>query len=635
MEMNRRSFVKTAGAVAAATAMAASGTALAEESAAPEAAETAGEPAAETAGEAAAPATGVQDGKYVTRALGHENYIYIETTFRGGAIAGCKCLRNDETEGVGTYPCKTLPARILEAQSVNVDTMSGATISSIAIQAAVREAIEKAGGDPSVDFAESAPTAWVAPELPAESDVVVVGAGTSGLICAARLLEMGYSVTVLEKQDIPGGSMGMTYGGVAAAGSELQANYSLGRHEGNALYDVDAMLAVLAYYINPDNDKYDGAMPFQTAMYHTSGKLVDWLHSIGVGFYTMGVNSAYGITPYLAPGCYEGGCGFAMEFLVDRVGALGGQIAYGMKATSLVQDESGAVTGVVAEGRDGAAVTLSARATVLATGGYGASQDMLEKYSPAYAGYVFNCAPGSRGEGIEMGVAAGAAVECTDRSLGAFLSTDGSDGAWFELAFMYQTTPGIMVNANGDQFGNISSNNHGVMAAALMNPDNGGRFYHVFDESAAVTTKKNDTWGFDTYQAIFDRGLVQHFDSLEEAAEALDLPDLAATVEKNNEVSLTGEPDEWGRKVVPFIDTREGVYLVSVLPTFYLTTGGLAIDTATHVLREDGSAIANLYAAGDVCGSVEEKDGCNYKMGFDAAMTFGYIMADTIAGELA
>ena len=377
----------------------------------------------------------------MTSALGHENYIYMETTFRGGAIANCRCLRNDETVGVGTYPCEQLPAKILEAQSVEVDALSGATLTSMAIKKAVRQAITDAGGDPTVDFCETTPTVWTAPELPAEVDVAVIGAGTAGLICATRLLEMGYSVVLLEKQDIPGGSMGMTYGGVAAAGSQLQANYALGRFDDNPMFNVDAMLAVLANYINPDHDTHDGAMPFQTTMYHNTGALVDWLHSIGVGFYTMGVNSAYGITPYLAPGCYEGGCGYAMEFLVDRVGALGGTIAYGVKATALNQDETGAVTGVTAEGKDGTPITLSAKATVLTTGGYGASQEMLEKYSPNYAGYIFNCSPCSTGEGIEMGVAAGGYTECTDRELGAFLSTDGSDGSWFEVAFLYRPHP--------------------------------------------------------------------------------------------------------------------------------------------------------------------------------------------------
>ena len=384
MEMNRRNFVKTTAGVAAASMLAAV-PAFAEETKPAE-----GEAAAE---ETAAPAAGVQDGKYVTSWLGHENYIYVETTFAGGAIANCRVLRNDETTGVGTYPCEVLPGRIVAAQSVEVDAMSGATLTSMAIKSAVRQAISDAGGDPKVDFCAPAPSSFVTPEFPESQDVVIVGAGTSGLICATRLLEMGYSVTLLEKQDIPGGSMGMTYGGVAAAGSQLQANYACGRFEDSPLYNVDAMLGLLANYINPDHDTYDGAMPFQTTMYHTSGQLVDWLHSIGVGFYTMGVNKAYGITPYLAPGCYKGGCGFAMEFLVDRVGALGGQIFYGVKATSLVQDESGAVTGVNAEGEDGSTYTVSGRAVVLATGGYAANQDMIAQYSPKYAGHVFNCSP--------------------------------------------------------------------------------------------------------------------------------------------------------------------------------------------------------------------------------------------------
>lgn len=634
LTLDRRNFVKAAGAVAAGAGLAAMGTtALAADG------EVGGSSsAADEAAASAAPAPagqGVQDGKYVTKALGHENYIYMETTFAGGAIAACRCLRNDETVGIGTYPCEQLPAKIVEAQSVNVDAMTGATLTSMAIKRAVRDAIDMAGGDSSTDFAAEVPAPSGGVPTEAACDVVVVGAGTAGLVCATRLLEMGYSVMLFEKQDIPGGSMGMTYGGLAAAGSQLQANYGLGRFDDNPMFNVDAMLGLLVNYVNPEHDKYNGAMPFQTAMYHNTGAMVDWLHDMGVGFYTLGVNPAYGITPYLAPGCYEGGCGYAMEFLVDRVGALGGQIVYGTKVTGLIQGEDGIVTGVTAEGKDGTTWTVSANATVLATGGYGASKEMLAKYSPTYADYTFNCSPCSTGEGIEMGVAAGGYVECTDRELGAFLSTDGSDGSFFEVSFLYQTTPGIMVNINGDQFGNITSNNHGTMARALMDPNNGATFYHVFDEAAAVTTRKNDVWAFDTYAALFDRDLVLHFDSVEQAAEELNLPNLPATIEKNNQVALSGEPDEWGRKVVPYIETRDGIYAVKVLPTFYLTTGGLAIDTATHVVREDGSIIGCLYAAGDVCGSVEEKDGANYKMGFDAAMAFGYIMADTINTDLA
>ena len=62
--------------------------------------------------------------------------------------------------------------------------------------------------------------------------------------------------------------------------------------------------------------------------------------------------------------------------------------------------------------------------------------------------------------------------------------------------------------------------------------------------------------------------------------------------------------------------------------------GGLAIDTDCHVLTEDKKAIPGLYAAGDVCGSIEEKDAKQYGMGFDAALTYGYVMGETLKKEI-
>ena len=70
------------------------------------------------------------------------------------------------------------------------------------------------------------------------------------------------------------------------------------------------------------------------------------------------------------------------------------------------------------------------------------------------------------------------------------------------------------------------------------------------------------------------------------------------------------------------------------LHTFYLTTAGLAIDTDCHVLTEEKKSIPGLYAAGDVCGSIEEKDAKQYGMGFDAALCYGYIMAETLKKEI-
>ena len=104
--------------------------------------------------------------------------------------------------------------------------------------------------------------------------------------------------------------------------------------------------------------------------------------------------------------------------------------------------------------------------------------------------------------------------------------------------------------------------------------------------------------------------------------------------ESSLDTGATGEEDEFGRKNLPYIDTYSGIWVISCLPTFYLTTGGLAIDTAGRVLTEAGESIAGLYAAGDVCGSIEEKDGRPYAMGFDAAMNYGYLMAEAVIADI-
>ena len=368
------------------------------------------------------------DGKWIGTAMGHDDELIAEVVVANGDLASIRVLRCDDTIGIGTTAAPMMAARILEAKNLDVDVVSGATTTSIAVRNAVSDAIMNAGGDLATFSLGAAEPSGGAKDQAVEVDVALAGVGTAGLIAAVRLLEAGKSVVLFEKQDIAGGSMPMTYSGVAAAESELQANYAVGRHDENPMFSKAGMLAIMSKYLVPENDRFDGAMPYQTAMYDNSGKLVDWLHGMGVGFYSLGVNPAYGVTPYLAPGCYMGGCGYAKDSLVDRVGALGGQIIYATKVTELSQDSDGRVTGLLAEGRDGSTWTVTAKAVCLTTGGFAANPEMIAEHYPEYAEYKFNCAPGSTGEGILMGQKAGGAVECMGRELGAFLSTTSQAG---------------------------------------------------------------------------------------------------------------------------------------------------------------------------------------------------------------
>ena len=577
------------------------------------------------------------DGKYVTKAIGHESFVHVATTIFEGKITACEVLQHEETIGIGNFACARIPAAIVASQSVNVPNVRGASITSMAIKTAVKEAITLAGYNVD-DFSAEVTKPTDNGVYNEEVDVVIVGAGTSGLVTACRLLEEGYSVTLVEKRDIPGGSMAMTYGGFATAGSQLQSNYDVdGAYAASTYGSLDSMMGFWKMMTKYHRTEFfTGEMPYMTAQYATSGKVLDWMNSIGIGFNTIGNfegATQYGAaTPYMAPGCYEGGAGYAMMFLAQRVEKYAnGKIIYSTSVDQLLKDESGKIIGVHAKGENGADYTITAKATCLATGGFAKNKEMLQKYSKDYADFFFNCASCSTGEGIQMGIDAGGYVECENRALPAYLSSYKSK---FELAFIHSTAPGIMVNINGDNIGNIISDNHYTMAKAKLNPENGDTFYYVFDEASAVKLRDSEAYGFNGYTAMFEKGEAVHYDTVAAAAEACNLPNLQASIDANNTAALSGEPDAFGRKGCPYIETRTGIWMIQVDPTFYLTTAGLAIDTDCHVLNTEKQPIAGLYAAGDVCGSIEEKDAKQYGMGFDAALCYGYIMGETLKKEL-
>lgn len=292
------------------------------------------------------------------------------------------------------------------------------------------------------------------------------------------------------------------------------------------------------------------------------------------------------------------------------------------------------MTGLLAQGRDGSSWTVGAKAVCLTTGGFAANPDMIAEYYPEYADYEFNCAPGSTGEGILMGQKAGGAIECMGRELGAFLSTTSQAGSNFEIAFLYQTTPGIIVNASGAQFGNMMSDNHGMLGRGLRDAANGGAFFYITDESGRITTNKNELYAMDTYKCLEHRGDMVHYDSVEEAAEALGLPELASTIETHNAHALAGEEDEFGRKNLPYIDTYSGIWVISCLPTFYLTTG-----RPCHRHGRSGAHRSRRVDRGPVRRRrrmrLHRGEGRPpYAMGFDAAMNYGYLMAEAVIADI-
>ncbi|ONI46587.1 hypothetical protein AN640_00700 [Candidatus Epulonipiscium fishelsonii] len=576
--------------------------------------------------------TMVQDGEYITRAMGYKDWIYITTTFRDGKIASCVLTSHDETMGIGNYGASRMPERIAAAQSLNVDTVSGATVSSNAVKQAVRLAIKEADGTVS-DFETEVAREVVNEKVELHTEVVVVGAGTAGLVLGTKLAEEGVDVLLFEKMEIPGGSMGTTYSGIMNSYSQVTANHALGAEQNSASWNMELLLPIFKNYITPEYDRYDGEQPYQRVMLEAAGEVVDWFRDMGMGFSSMGYfegGTQYGLTPYLAPGTYNGGAGYGAMYLADRLAKLETPIEYNTEVTELITNDQNEVIGVKAISKNGKEWIVYADAVVLATGGFAENPEMIAQHYPQYAGIDFNANPGSTGDGILMAQEIGAGIETMGRELGAFMSEYGTT---YSLAFMHQSTPGILVDTTGYEFANIMSSNHHVLSHALVNPAHGGEFYYVYDEQSAQSTKDYDAYGF-SYKSLFDRPSTSHYDTVAEASEALDIPGLQEAIDKNNAAALAGEKNEFGRGNLPYIETRDGIWITRVMPTLYLTTGGLVADTQAHVIDTEGNIIKGLYGVGDVVGSIEEKDGKRYGNGFDQALAYGYVAAEVIIDEL-
>ena len=174
--------------------------------------------------------------------------VVVETVADANGIYSVTVVQHNETPGIGSVAVEQIPEMIMEAQSTEVDALSGATETSNAIKAAVAAALAEAGIDPAGFSAQGAVSEPVAADAVYEADVVVVGAGGAGMTSAITAADTGATVVVLESQAIVGGNSARSTGGMNAAKTEWQDANTFDQAAG-----VNATLAKVPNY--PDNEE--------------------------------------------------------------------------------------------------------------------------------------------------------------------------------------------------------------------------------------------------------------------------------------------------------------------------------------------------------------------------------------------
>lgn len=464
-------------------------------------------------------------------------------------------------------------------------------------------------------------------------DLLVIGAGTAGMPAAIFAAARGASVLVIDVAAQIGGTLLMTSGQMSAAGTRLQRQKGIvdtpQEHYDDLIRisrgTIDPVLARLAV---------DHAAP-------TFDWLVDQGYEVLPGYPVDGVVHE----PYSKPRYYwSAKRGIAiLEALQPKFSAAmtKGQIDLLLehRAVAFQADRSGALSRVVAEDSGGKRVELRASHVLLASGGYASNAKLFEKFSglPKFLNQSHPCA---QGEGLALAESVGGYVRNAEKYLtnfGVILSSQEVPSSKLANTIFHpqRRQPWeIYVNSGAQRFVREDVPSVDAREQALrFQPQL--RHWVVFDRSILDRAPPLiEGWTTQNLVSAFDTGLPYFYraESIEALARAAGLPEraLAATIESYNYGVHTGN-DFLGRKHLPCKLEKAPYYAIRHQGTSITSTAGIAVNEQLQVVRRDGSAVPNLYAAGEVLGSgaTQGQAFCGGMM-VTPAITFGRLLGQRL-----
>ena len=437
-----------------------------------------------------------------------------------------------------------------------------------------------------------------------DRDIIVIGAGGCGLMAALVAAKKGAQVLLLEKTDKPGGGTAFSSKGIRAAESRRQRELKIA--DSAALYAEDIL--------RRNNGESDAVLTHRLA--ENSGRVADFLaDEAGVEFHIG--EFAFGHSAQRSHSWKEDET--ITDFLfaaVEREKNI--EVRFSTPVRALERDADGAVSGVKTD--DG---IFSARKIILASGGFGASAELLSRYIPKAVGIPFPGHHGSTGDGIKMGLEIGAAVE----NMGAFQPYPaylgpGKRAVPPEVAL----SGGIMVDGGGKRFVDETRYPGGLGIRMLDLP--GKQAYEIFDER--IFQLHRDAPGLRSLGRLLDAGLLLRAETAEKLAEKLgiDADGLTQTIRECNALATSDKKDAFGRVLPQSLEAP--YYGIRVTVALYHTQGGLKVNADGQVMRADGSIIANLYAGGGAAVGVSGKglEGYLPGNGLLASLGLGMIAAE-------
>lgn len=606
-------------------------------------------------GKKAAPLA-LKNGTFEGKAYGNNGWLTVEVNIKDNKITDIKTPGQRETKYLGDTAIREIGKDVLQYQTLNVDNIAGATVTSTALKTVIAQAIEKAGGDIAA-FQKPVPEKIkkVAGITKGSADLIIVGAGGAGLSAAVTAKDLGVkNVLVLEKMPVIGGNTLRCASAFNAADPDRQKALPMTEtlkeavvkainekpvSEEHAKLMADVKAKYEAYLKSGSKTLFDcpewhalqtynggdkvGQIPLIRQYSNNVLDTLHWMQSKGspvMDRVSQGAGALWQRTHQLdAPA----GLGL-IDPLYQAAVKQGVNFKLGMRVQDLILNDKGRVIGVTATDKVGNKYEFTSKdGVILATGGYSQNKEMRQKSAPHLTSEMVSTnQPGATGDGIIIATRHGADTTGMNYVQVYPLATPGTGALQGRARKMSGLDDVIDVNKNGERFVKEDARRDEFVAAIKKQP--GGVVYDINDSSIV---KPLNSFNEDV-ETLVSIGRIYKADSLADLAKQLGMPadKLEATVAEFNKMVEAKKDPKFGRKLFDRPIVKPPFYATPRAPSIHHTMGGLQISTNAQVLDKNGKPIPGLYAAGEVTGGIH---GSN-RLGGNATadvLTFGRIAA--------
>ncbi|WP_206363847.1 flavocytochrome c [Gudongella oleilytica] len=596
--------------------------------------------------------TPMKAGEYIIDVTGMKP-MQVKVILGEKSIDGVEIVSHEETPGVSDAAIKDIPIKIVEEQSIGIDIISGATLTSNAIISAVKSAIEQAGGivsefdiaDISDGKAENSRPSMGTKEIPEEwdmtYDVVVVGGGFAGLSAAYQASTLGASTLLIDKMPVLGGNSQINGGVWASYTSKIADDLyvKLGLTPDTAEKHIEDTIK---------GGDYMGDVKLVKNFVYGSPIMLDLMldNGLQVRESITRPGGHYGYRTYTTINGIGADIVNVQKKMLEQTSAT---IMLNSKMTQIYRESTGEqrVVGIKIETQDGIKNVKAEKGVILTTGGFAGNVEMRSKHVPALTSDIPTTNHvGATGEGIIMAQEVGA--NTTQMSyIQLYPFANPNNGVLDSYAVIPFSGPSAGI-VYVDQYGNRYVNEGERRDVCSRAAQNSGGFptFSIFGQE--IVEKAGFISAEQLENGIFENRIFKA-DTLEELADiinsnkykdgtiSMNRETLKSTIETHNGYVDAGKDPDFGKvidKGVMLKIEKGPYYAIPQWPSVHHTMGGLTITEKTEVQDIWGNVIPGLYAAGEITGGVH---GTN-RLGSNAipdALVHGYIAAEvSVTGNL-